>query len=125
MKDQNYYKILYFISFVILLTLGVQGYWAYKTYTAEKQELLADVQNSLDVSSPSGRKRVPKQRRRLAGTIQRRSCALYPSYTSRASVLPAVVVMRTASSMVAWWHGGMEDARCFDPSRFELRYASR
>lgn len=50
MNDQNYHRILYLISFVILLTLGVQGYWGYKTYTAEKQELLADVQNSLDVA---------------------------------------------------------------------------
>ncbi len=50
MKDQKYHRILYFISFVILLTLGVQGYWAYKTYNAEKQDLIADVQSSLDVA---------------------------------------------------------------------------
>ena len=61
-------------------------------------------------TTPCERQRtVAAGRRRPVDTIQRRSSALYSSYTSRASVLPAVVVLCTASSMV---RGGMEDARC-------------
>ncbi len=48
MNETKYRRIIYFISLVIALTLAVQGYWAYRTFQAEKQELLADVQFSLD-----------------------------------------------------------------------------
>ena len=69
-------------------------------------------------TAPSGRKRtVAAGGRRAAGTIQRRSSALYSSYTSRSSVLPTVVVLCTASSML---HRGMEGARCFHRWRYVL-----
>ena len=48
MNATKYRRILYFISFVILLTLCVQGYWSYKNYLSEKQQLITDVQVSLD-----------------------------------------------------------------------------
>ena len=57
-------------------------------------------------TTPSERERtVAADRRRPAGTIQRRSSGLYSGDTSRPSVLPAFVVLCTASSMV---RGGME-----------------
>ncbi|WP_242092741.1 sensor histidine kinase [Aestuariivivens sediminicola] len=40
--------ILYFIAFVILCTIGVQVYWNYKNYQANKRQLINDVQLSLD-----------------------------------------------------------------------------
>ena len=75
-------------------------------------ELIRDGASS---TTPSGREstvaagRVAAGRRRPTGTIRRRSSAVYSSYTSRASVLPGVVVLCIASSMV---RGGMENARC-------------
>ena len=48
MNGFNYSRILYFISVVILITIGVQGYWGYKNYLQEKQQLITDVQTSLD-----------------------------------------------------------------------------
>lgn len=50
MNATKYRRILYFISLVIALTLAVQGYWAYRTFKAEKLELTADVQKSLDAA---------------------------------------------------------------------------
>jgi len=48
MNNLKYKQILYFISVVILLTIGVQGYWSYKNYQSEKQHFTADVQTCLD-----------------------------------------------------------------------------
>jgi two-component system phosphate regulon sensor histidine kinase PhoR len=48
MNGFNYRRILYFISIVILITIVVQGYWAYKNYLQEKDQLITDVQISLD-----------------------------------------------------------------------------
>jgi len=48
MNGYNYRRILYFISIVILITIVVQGYWGYKNYLQEKQQLITDVQTSLD-----------------------------------------------------------------------------
>lgn len=47
--QQNKYKfLLYFISFVILVTLAIQFYWNYKNYQAGKQQVISEVQASLD-----------------------------------------------------------------------------
>lgn len=48
MQNRNYKGILYFISLVILATLGIQLYWNYKNYQSGKQQLLNEVQSSLD-----------------------------------------------------------------------------
>jgi len=48
MQERNYKSILYFISAIILITLGIQGYWNYKNYQAGKQQLINEVQISLD-----------------------------------------------------------------------------
>ncbi len=48
MQERHYKTILYFISVVILGTLLIQVYWNYKNYQSEKQQLVNDVQVSLD-----------------------------------------------------------------------------
>ncbi|MBL4664222.1 MAG: HAMP domain-containing histidine kinase [Flavobacteriaceae bacterium] len=48
MNPFKYKSILYFISLVILATLCIQVYWTYKNYQAGKQQLINDVQTSLD-----------------------------------------------------------------------------
>ncbi|WP_299208867.1 ATP-binding protein [uncultured Dokdonia sp.] len=48
MQERNYKTILYFISAVILITLAIQVYWNYKNYQVGKQQLVNDVQTSLD-----------------------------------------------------------------------------
>lgn len=48
MNSLKYKGILYFIAAVILATLCIQGYWNYKNYLAGKQQLINDVQTSLD-----------------------------------------------------------------------------
>lgn len=48
MNNLKYKGILYFIALVILATLCIQGYWNYKNYLAGKQQLMNDVQTSLD-----------------------------------------------------------------------------
>ncbi|MCW5520851.1 HAMP domain-containing histidine kinase [Aureitalea sp. L0-47] len=48
MNNLKYKGILYFIALVILATLCIQGYWNYKNYQAGKQQLMNDVQTSLD-----------------------------------------------------------------------------
>lgn len=48
MRKRNYKIILYFITSVILITLGIQVYWNYKNYQASKQQLINEVQISLD-----------------------------------------------------------------------------
>ena len=48
MNNLKYKQILYFISIVILLTIGVQAYWTYKNYQSEKQQFITDVQVCLD-----------------------------------------------------------------------------
>ena len=48
MKDEKYKTILYIITTVIVLTIGLQVYWNYKNYIFNKQQLVKDVQISLD-----------------------------------------------------------------------------
>ena len=48
MNRLKYRWLLYFISAVILTTLCIQGYWNYKNYQLGKQQLINDVQTSLD-----------------------------------------------------------------------------
>lgn len=50
MNGLKYKGILYFITVVILITLGIQVYWNYQNYQTGKQELINDVQVSLDNS---------------------------------------------------------------------------
>lgn len=50
MQERNYKTILYFISTVILITLAIQVYWNYKNYQVGKQQLVNDVQTSLDTA---------------------------------------------------------------------------
>ena len=60
MNGFNYRRILYFISVVILITIVVQGYWAYKNYLQEKNQLITDVQISLDQAVDSYYTRLAK-----------------------------------------------------------------
>ncbi|RLD30356.1 MAG: two-component sensor histidine kinase [Bacteroidetes bacterium] len=48
MNDKRYKWILYVIVFVILGTITIQVYWNYKNYLVNKQQLVNDVQQSLD-----------------------------------------------------------------------------
>ncbi len=48
MNNLRYKGILYFIALVILATLCIQVYWNYKNYEVGKQQLINDVQTSLD-----------------------------------------------------------------------------
>jgi len=48
MNDKRYQWILYIIVFVILGTITIQVYWNYKNYLVNKQQLINDVQQSLD-----------------------------------------------------------------------------
>ncbi|AXT57998.1 HAMP domain-containing histidine kinase [Aquimarina sp. MMG015] len=48
MQKNSYRSILYFIAFVILVTLSIQVYWNLKNYEASKQQLINEVQISLD-----------------------------------------------------------------------------
>lgn len=48
MNDKRYTLILYVIVFVILGTISIQVYWNYKNYLTNKQQLINDVQVSLD-----------------------------------------------------------------------------
>ncbi len=48
MKKQRFTVLLYLISAVILVTLGIQIYWNYRNYEREKQELTNDIQASFD-----------------------------------------------------------------------------
>ena len=48
MNASKYKYILYLIATVILCTIGIQVYWNYKNYTNNKQQLVNDVQTSLD-----------------------------------------------------------------------------
>ncbi|MBT8262278.1 MAG: HAMP domain-containing histidine kinase [Bacteroidia bacterium] len=48
MNNLKYKGILYFIAAVILTTLCIQVYWNYKNYQIGKQQLINDVQTSLD-----------------------------------------------------------------------------
>ncbi len=48
MNGFKYKSILYFIGLVILATLCIQVYWNYKNYQSGKQQLVNDVQTSLD-----------------------------------------------------------------------------
>ena len=48
MNDKRYQWILYAIVTVIVVTIGIQVFWNYKNYQANKQQLINDVQASLD-----------------------------------------------------------------------------
>lgn len=48
MRDSKYKYTLYLITVVIISTIGIQTYWNYKNYLANKQQLIKDVQTSLD-----------------------------------------------------------------------------
>lgn len=48
MNEQRYRWILYTIVTVIVVTIGIQVYWNYKNYQTNKQQLINDVQISLD-----------------------------------------------------------------------------
>ncbi|MCK5400501.1 MAG: two-component sensor histidine kinase, partial [Flavobacteriaceae bacterium] len=48
MNDKRYQWILYVIVFVILGTISIQVYWNYKNYLVNKQQLINDVQVTLD-----------------------------------------------------------------------------
>jgi two-component system phosphate regulon sensor histidine kinase PhoR len=48
MNDARYKWILYIIVIVILSTIGIQVYWNYKNYLNSKQQLINEVQISLD-----------------------------------------------------------------------------
>ncbi|GGI55803.1 sensor histidine kinase [Winogradskyella haliclonae] len=48
MNDKRYKYILYTITLVIIATIGIQIYWNYKNYLTNKQQLINDVQVSLD-----------------------------------------------------------------------------
>lgn len=48
MRKRSYKNILYFITIVIIITLGIQVYWNYESYQAGKQQLINEVQISLD-----------------------------------------------------------------------------
>jgi len=48
MNDNRYKWILYAIVAVITITIGIQVFWNYKNYLNNKQQLITDVQASLD-----------------------------------------------------------------------------
>ncbi|RZN84287.1 MAG: HAMP domain-containing histidine kinase [Winogradskyella sp.] len=48
MNDKRYRYILYTIILVIIATIGIQVFWNYKNYLTNKQQLINDVQVSLD-----------------------------------------------------------------------------
>jgi len=48
MNDLKYKWVLNIIVVVILATIGIQAYWNYKNYLTNKQQLINDVQISLD-----------------------------------------------------------------------------
>jgi len=48
MKTLKYRWIIYFITVVILGTICIQVYWNYKNYLSNKQQLINDIQLSLD-----------------------------------------------------------------------------
>ncbi len=50
MSEHKYKWILYLITVVIAATLAIQGYWTYKNYLSAKQQLMNDVQESLDIA---------------------------------------------------------------------------
>lgn len=48
MQEKHYKTVLYFISTVIVVTLGIQIFWNYKNFTAGKAQLIRDVHQSVD-----------------------------------------------------------------------------
>ena len=50
MNDSRYKLILYIIIAVIVGTIGIQVYWNYKNYGINKQQLVNEVQSSLDTA---------------------------------------------------------------------------
>jgi signal transduction histidine kinase len=53
MRERHYKTIIYFISAMILVTLLMQGFWNYKNHQVGKQQLMNDVQTSLDAAVES------------------------------------------------------------------------
>jgi two-component system phosphate regulon sensor histidine kinase PhoR len=48
MENRKHKSLLYFIGLVIMVTLCIQLYWNYKNYQSGRQQLINEVQNSLD-----------------------------------------------------------------------------
>jgi len=48
MNDKRYQYTLYLIVFVIISTIAIQGFWNYKNYQTNKQQVFNDIQWSLD-----------------------------------------------------------------------------
>ena len=48
MNNKHFQWVLYVIVIVILGTISIQLYWNYKNYQTNKQQLINDVQVSLD-----------------------------------------------------------------------------
>ncbi len=50
MQNKKYTYLIYFIAAVIVATLAIQVYWNFKNYNAGKQQLINEVQTSLDLA---------------------------------------------------------------------------
>ena len=50
MKSNNFKKLAYLISITIVITIAIQGYWNIQNYHSNKQQLINEVQISLDNS---------------------------------------------------------------------------
>ncbi|WP_442846683.1 sensor histidine kinase [Leeuwenhoekiella sp. H156] len=50
MQNKKYTYLIYFIAAVIAATLAIQVYWNFKNYQAGKQQLINEVQSSLDLA---------------------------------------------------------------------------
>ena len=48
MNDKKYRWILYFITTIIVVTIGIQIYWNYKNYQNSRQQLITEMQQLLD-----------------------------------------------------------------------------
>ena len=48
MQNRKYSYLIYFIAAVIAVTLAIQIYWNYKNYQASRQQLINEIQTSLD-----------------------------------------------------------------------------
>lgn len=50
MAKENYKLVVYFITLTVVVTIAVQVYWNYREYQINKQNLISNVQRSLDNS---------------------------------------------------------------------------
>ena len=48
MQNRKYSYLIYFIAAVIAVTLAIQIYWNFKNYQASRQQLINEIQTSLD-----------------------------------------------------------------------------